>query len=90
MFLKYELFLYFNCDKGSSYRLDKEKKITSHNYSLFYEKYFKILKNEKIRVLEIGSHEGKGLAAFYFFFPKRQTYRSKYKSFSNAIFFKKN
>ena len=64
-----ELFLHFNCDKGSSYRLDKEKKITSHNYSLFYEKYFKILKNEKIRVLEIGSHEGKGLAAFYFFFP---------------------
>ena len=64
-----ELFLYFNCDKGSSFRLDKEKKIISHNYSLFYEKYFKILKNEKIRVLEIGSHEGKGLAAFYFFFP---------------------
>ena len=64
-----ELFLYFNCDKGSIFQADKNKKITSHNYSLFYEKYFKNLKNEKIRVLEIGSHEGKGLAAFYFFLP---------------------
>ena len=64
-----ELFLYFNCDKGSSFKVEKGKKIISHNYSLFYEKFFKKLKNEKMRLLEIGSHEGKGLAAFYFFLP---------------------
>ena len=43
---------------------------------LFYEKFFKKLKNEKMRLLEIGSHEGKGLAAFYFFLPKSYSAKS--------------
>ena len=63
-----ELFIYFNCDKGSYCFFDKEK-IVSHNYSEFYDKYFKNFKKDKINLLEIGSHEGKGLASFFFYFP---------------------
>jgi len=60
-----ELFLFFNCDKGSEFRTLNNETIKSHNYSFFYEKYLGNLKNKKINILEIGSHEGKGLAAFY-------------------------
>ena len=63
-----KIFINFNCDKGSYCFFDK-KKIRSHNYSIFYEKYFKNFKNEKIDLLELGSHEGKGLASFYYYFP---------------------
>ena len=63
-----EIFTNFNCDKGSHFYFEK-KKILSHNYSIFYEKYFKKLKNKKINLLELGSHEGKGLASFYHYFP---------------------
>ena len=84
-----ELFLYFNCDKGSSFRLDKEKKITSHNYSLFYEKYLKTFKNEKIRILEIGSHKGKGLASFYFYFPNAKLIGANINPFQMQYFSKR-
>ena len=63
-----KLFIYFNCDKGSYCFFDKEK-IVSHNYSEFYDKYFKNFKKDKINLLELGSHEGKGLASFFFYFP---------------------
>ena len=63
-----EIFIYFNCDKGSHCYFG-EKKIKSHNYSIFYEKYFKDYKNKKINLLELGSHEGKGLASFFYYFP---------------------
>tara|TARA_B100000963_G_scaffold42132_1_gene31360 strand:+ start:243 stop:1100 length:858 start_codon:yes stop_codon:yes gene_type:complete len=63
-----KLFIHFNCDKGSHCFFDKEK-IVSHNYSAFYDKYFKIIKKNKISLLELGSHEGKGLASFFFYFP---------------------
>ena len=63
-----DLFIKFNCDKGS-YFVQDQKKILSHNYSIFYEKYFKSLKDRKLNLLELGSHEGKGLASFYFYFP---------------------
>ena len=62
-----KLFVYFNCDKGSQCFFDK-KKIVSHNYSVFYDKYFKNIKKDKINLLELGSHEGKGLASFFFYF----------------------
>ncbi len=71
-FKKYDLdklFFHFNCDKGSFW-YHNHTKIKSHNYSFFYEKYFKSLKNKRINILEIGSHEGRGIASFYFFFPK--------------------
>ena len=63
-----KLFIHFNCDKGSHCYFDK-KKIVSHNYSVFYDKYFKNFKKDKINLLELGSHEGKGLASFFFYFP---------------------
>ena len=64
-----DLFINFNCDKGSYCVYDYEKKIT-HKYSVFYEKYLKKNKKKKLSILELGSHEGKGIASFYFFFPK--------------------
>ncbi len=63
-----ELFINFNCDKGTYFYYRKEK-ILSHNYSIYYEKYLKNLKEKKINLLELGSHQGKSLASFYFYFP---------------------
>ena len=63
-----KLFEIFNSDKGSSFQTHDNKLLKSHNYTIFYEKYFKNLNSNKLRILEIGSHEGKGLAAFYYFF----------------------
>ena len=62
------LFNKFNCDKGTFFYIDNQK-IISHNYSVFYKKYFSFIKENKLDILELGSHEGKGLAAFYFYFP---------------------
>jgi len=65
-----KLFQYFNCDKGSTLKIDgQEKIIKTHNYTIFYEKYFKKIRNREIRILEIGSHEGRGLASLYYYFP---------------------
>ena len=64
-----DLFEYFNCDKGSNFKITENKKIKAHNYSVFYEKYLNKIKNENFNFLELGSHEGKGIAAFYHFFP---------------------
>ena len=63
-----KLFEIYNSDKGAIFKTNDNRKIKSHNYTIFYEKYFKELRNKKLRILEIGSHEGKSLAAFYFFF----------------------
>jgi len=63
-----KLFINFNSDKGSHW-FWKNKKLDAHNYSEFYEKYFSSLKKKKINFLEIGSHEGKGVASFFFYFP---------------------
>lgn len=63
-----ELFIKFNCDKGPHYFSNNEK-IFSHNYSIFYKKYFKHLREQKFSLLELGSHEGKGLASFFYYFP---------------------
>ena len=64
-----KLFNHFNCDKGTILKYNNTI-IKTHNYTPYYEKIFKNIKNNKIRILELGSHEGKGLAAFYYFFPK--------------------
>ncbi len=68
-----DLFLYFNCDKGTTCFFD-EKKILSHNYSIYYEKYLSKLKNKKLKILELGSHEGKGIASFFFYFPNSEIF----------------
>ena len=63
-----ELFINFNCDKGS-YCFYDGVKINTHKYSVFYEKYLNKIKKKKLNILELGSHEGRGIASFYYFFP---------------------
>lgn len=69
------LFQFFNSDKGEKFvnqydkPIYKNKKITKgHSYHLFYEKFFRYKKNEKIDFLEIGAFKGNAAAAFYFYF----------------------
>jgi len=68
-----DLFIEFNCDKGP-YCIWNEKKMYTHKYSIFYEKYFSKFKHKEIKILELGSHEGKGIASFYYYFPNAHLY----------------
>lgn len=77
------LFEYFNSDKGFYFvdqypepfkRKNNTKKIKAHGYSEFYEKYFKIIKNENINILEIGSFYGNASAALFFYFKNAKIY----------------
>ena len=52
----------------------EQKKVYTHKYSVFYEKYFSKLKHKKIKILELGSHEGRGIASFYYYFPNASFY----------------
>jgi hypothetical protein len=70
-----ELFEYFNSDKGNYFEdqyVQPSKrstvKIKAHGYSIFYEKYFKYLKEKKLNILEIGSFHGNASAALFFYF----------------------
>ena len=55
------LFEYFNSDKGNKFydqyvqpiKRNSKIKIYGHDYSKFYEDYFKIIKNKKLNILEI-------------------------------------
>ena len=76
LFYSYELdslFKEFNCDKGSTCIWDG-KKVYTHKYSIFYEKYLSNFKKEKINILELGSHEGRALASFFYYFPESNLY----------------
>ena len=72
------LFEHFNSDKGNKFYdqyvqpIKKNSKIIidGHDYSKFYEDYFKIIKNKKLNILEIGSFYGNGSAALFFYFQK--------------------
>ena len=72
------LFEYFNSDKGNKFYdqyvqpIKKNSKIIidGHDYSKFYEDYFKIIKNKKLNILEIGSFYGNASAALFFYFQK--------------------
>ena len=69
------LFNFFNSDKGEKFEnqyqkpisMDK-KKVNGHHYHKFYEEYFAKKKNDKLRILELGSFKGNAAAAFYFYF----------------------
>ncbi len=82
------LFLNFNCDKGSSVILDG-KKVKSHNYSIFYEKYLRKLKSKDINILELGSHEGNGIASFFYYFPKSKLFGANINPFQLKYFSKR-
>ncbi len=69
------LFQYFNSDKGDKFKnqyqkpIKLEKKfIDGHKYHDFYEKNFFARKNDKLKILEIGTFKGNATAAFYFYF----------------------
>ena len=72
------LFEHFNSDKGNKFydqyvqpiKKNSKIKIDGHGYSKFYEDYFKIIKNKKLNILEIGSFYGNASAALYFYFQK--------------------
>ncbi len=68
-----DLFIHFNCDKGK-YCFFNGKKVYTHEYSRYYEKYFFPLKKKNLNILELGSHEGKGIAGFFYFFPNANFY----------------
>jgi hypothetical protein len=67
-----DLFEYFNSDKGNFFlnqytRSRKKDKIQGHQYAIFYDKYFKDIKNNQLNILELGSFKGGAAAAFSFF-----------------------
>ena len=68
-----DLFIKFNCDKGS-HCIFNNKKILTHKYSKFYNKYLSKIRKKRLNILELGSHEGKSIASFYYFFPKSNFY----------------
>lgn len=73
------LFEYFNSDKGNFFfnqyaKSLKKEKIHGHEYSIFYETYFKDIKNNEINILELGSFKGGAAAAFSFFFKNSKIY----------------
>ncbi len=82
------LFLNFNCDKGSSIILNG-KKVKSHNYSIFFEKYLRTFKSKNINILELGSHEGKGIASFFYYFPNSKLYAANINPFQLKYFSKR-
>jgi len=70
-----DLFNFFNSDKGDLYEYqydqplkNKKKKVKAHGYAKFYEDYFKNIKNEKLKILEIGSFYGNASASLFFYF----------------------
>ena len=73
------LFEYFNSDKGNFFfnqytKSKKREKIQGHEYALFYDRYFKSLKNNKLNILELGTFKGGATAAFSIFFKNSKIY----------------
>ena len=82
------LFNHFQSDKGSRvinpYRNSdsiSEKFYISHNFSGYYEKYLKNIKNNKLNILEIGVWKGASTASFFYYLPKAFFKISNWKSF---------
>ena len=84
-----EIFNYFNTDKGTNVKnpySKSSKKNIGHGFGKFYEKYFKILKNDKFNFLEIGVWQGASLASFHKYFKNAfiygidRNFKNKYSS----------
>ena len=75
------LFDNFNSDKGNLYENQyaqpikrKKNKIKAHGYSPYYEKYFSKIRNNNLKVLEIGSFYGNATASLFFYFKNANLY----------------
>ncbi len=75
------LFEYFNSDKGEHFINQyekpfkrKNKKIVAHGYAKIYESLFKPIKDESLKILEVGSFYGNASAALFFYFKKSMIY----------------
>ncbi len=60
-----ELFSFYKTDKA---KLIKSTNESGHGYAEFYEKHFSNLRDEKIKILELGSYAGASAAAFTKYF----------------------
>lgn len=69
-----DLFMFFNSDKGETFinqyvkPIKKKEKISGHNYHEYYESFFNKIKNQKLKILELGAFKGNAAAALYFYF----------------------
>jgi hypothetical protein len=97
-----ELFNYFGTDKGTEVinpyakdSNDSNKILTGHGYGDFYETHLNNYKNINIKILEIGTWKGAGVAAFYHYFKKAiifcvdRNFKFQYKS-NRVNFFNMN
>jgi len=89
-----DLFNYFGSDKGTSVinpYSKNSKQIIGHGFGKFYEKYFEIIKNQEINLLEIGVWEGSSIAAFNKYMPNANIFgidrNFKFKYKSKKVFF---
>ena len=64
-----QLFINFNCDKGS-YCFYDGVKINTHKYSVFYEKYFNKIKKKNLIFLNLAHMREEVLQVFTIFFLK--------------------
>ena len=76
-----KLFDFFNSDKGNQFENQyahpskrTSSKIKGHGYSIFYQKYFKNLRSNNLKILEVGSFYGNASAALYFYFKKSKLF----------------
>ena len=63
-----KLFLIFNSDKGPSLKTYDNKEIKSHNYAIFYEKYFKVLSGHNQNEVNLISKNPNKIGFFEKFF----------------------
>ena len=70
-----DLFNFFNSNIGDLYEYqydhpikNKKKKVQAHGYAKFYEDYFKDIKDEKLKILEIESFYGNASVSLFFYF----------------------
>ena len=83
-----ELFHRYNTDKGKTFFYEN-KKFVGHDYTPFYEKYFKKFKSvEKLNILEVGSLRGAATASFYYYFDKPQIFCADLNPFQIRVFSK--